>query len=49
MSNKRAPGIFAAGTFWMVNLVLTVPTGFAGALILIYNAFANLTGLAQWP
>jgi hypothetical protein len=33
----------------MVDLVLTVPTGFAGALILIHNAFANLTGLASWP
>ncbi len=42
-------GDIRGGYLWMVNLVLTVPTGFAGALLLIYNAFANLTGLAQWP
>lgn len=34
---------------WMVVQILTVGPGFAGALLLIFNVFANLTGLPQWP
>jgi hypothetical protein len=34
---------------WRVILPLTVLPGFAGTLILLYNALANLTGLPQWP
>ena len=34
---------------WLVILVLTVVPGFAGALILLYNVLADLTGLPQWP
>ena len=34
---------------WLVILVLTVGPGFAGALILLYNVLADLTGLPQWP
>lgn len=30
---------------WKIILALTVVPGFAGALILIYNVFAELTGL----
>jgi hypothetical protein len=34
---------------WRVILPQTVLPGFAGALLLLYNAFADLTGLPQWP
>ncbi len=34
---------------WRVILPLTVVPGFAGALILLYNVLADLTGLPQWP
>jgi hypothetical protein len=34
---------------WRVILLLTVVPGFAGALILLYNVFADLTGLPAWP
>jgi hypothetical protein len=34
---------------WWVILLLTVVPGFAGALILLYNALANLTGLPPLP
>ena len=38
-----------ANRVWQVILVLTVGPGFAGALILLYNVFADLTGLPQLP
>jgi len=34
---------------WMVIQILTVGPGFAGALLLIYNVFAELTGLPERP
>jgi hypothetical protein len=34
---------------WRVILVLTVVPGFVGAFILLYNVFADLTGLSAWP
>lgn len=34
---------------WMLIQILTVGPGFAGALLLIYNVFAGLTGLPEWP
>lgn len=49
MSSKRVPAKVRGGRIWMVIQILTVLPGFAGALILIYNVFANLTGLPQWP
>ena len=36
-------------SIWLVVLVLTVVPGFAGALILLLNVFADLTGLPPWP
>ena len=38
----------AAGR-WRVILPLTVVPGFAGALLLLYNVFADLTRLPPWP
>lgn len=42
-------GQIRATYIWLVVLVLTVGPGFAGALILLYNVLADLTGLPQWP
>ena len=34
---------------WRVILILTVVPGFVGAGLLIWNVFADLTGLPPWP
>lgn len=34
---------------WKVVIVPTIITGYAGALLLIYNATASIFGFTQWP
>ncbi len=34
---------------WKVTLAPTILMGYAGALLIIYNAAANIVGLPQWP
>jgi hypothetical protein len=48
VEQARTAQVRGAGS-WLVILVLTVVPGFAGALILLYNAFADLTHLPAWP
>ncbi len=35
--------------YWIFILILTIPLGFGGALLMFYNFAANLTGLPYWP
>lgn len=35
--------------YWVFILVLTIPLGFGGALLMFYNYMANLIGLPYWP
>jgi hypothetical protein len=48
VEQTRAAEIRSTG-WWLVILILTVGPGFAGALILLYSVFADLTGLPPWP
>ena len=34
---------------WKLVVLPTIVTGYAGALLLIYNAAANIFGVPQWP
>jgi hypothetical protein len=34
---------------WRIILVPTILTGYVGALMLLYNAAANIFGFTQWP
>jgi hypothetical protein len=48
VEQTRAAEIRGTG-WWLVILIFTVVPGFAGALILLYNVFAELIGLRAWP
>jgi hypothetical protein len=48
LEQARTAQMRAARSWWVI-LLLTVVPGFAGALLLLYNALADLTGLPPWP
>ena len=48
VEQARTAQMRVAGRWWVI-LLLTVVPAFTGALILLYNAFADLTGLPPLP
>jgi hypothetical protein len=46
---RTRAGMVRGGHIWMVIQILTVIPGFLAALVLIYNVFADLTGLLPRP
>jgi hypothetical protein len=52
LGSKR-PKIVASGdapsSLWKVIIIPTIVTGYAAALLLIYNVAASIFGFTQWP
>jgi hypothetical protein len=47
VENRRIAGRYMVA--WRIILVPTILTGYVGALMLLYNAAANIFGFTQWP
>jgi hypothetical protein len=46
---RKSSHLAAPSSLWKVIVIPTIITGYAAALLLIYNAAASIFGFTQWP